>query len=92
MEIKINLSNTEHKDLISYCNLNDLLVSSVVKDSLPTAADGKDYSTKLYNLDAILAGTTMGRRVPRHPDHRRNRTSHKKGLMQQLFPSTEGVY
>lgn len=28
---------------------------SVVKDSLTTAADGKDYHTKLYNLDAILA-------------------------------------
>ncbi len=28
---------------------------SVVKESLTTAADGKRYSTKLYNLDAILA-------------------------------------
>jgi hypothetical protein len=28
---------------------------SVVKESLTTAADGKDYFTKLYNLDAILA-------------------------------------
>ncbi len=28
---------------------------SVVKESLTTAADGKDYRTKLYNLDAILA-------------------------------------
>ena len=28
---------------------------SAVKESLTTAADGKDYSTKLYNLDAILA-------------------------------------
>ncbi|MEI6177920.1 MAG: RhuM family protein [Verrucomicrobiota bacterium] len=27
----------------------------VVKESLTTAADGKDYRTKLYNLDAILA-------------------------------------
>ena len=70
----------------------ELPEDSVVKESLTTAADGKDYSNKLYNLDAILAGTTMGRRVPRHPDHRRNRTSHKKGLMQQLFPSTEEVY
>jgi hypothetical protein len=29
--------------------------SSVVKESLTTAADGKRYTTKLYNLDAILA-------------------------------------
>jgi hypothetical protein len=27
----------------------------VVKESLTTAADGKVYKTKLYNLDAILA-------------------------------------
>ncbi|MBF0502672.1 MAG: virulence RhuM family protein [Candidatus Riflebacteria bacterium] len=29
--------------------------NSVVKESLTTAADGKDYQTKLYSLDAILA-------------------------------------
>jgi len=29
--------------------------NSVVKDSLTTAADGKSYSTKFYNLNAILA-------------------------------------
>ena len=29
--------------------------SSVVKESLTTAADGKAYTTKLYNLDAILS-------------------------------------
>lgn len=29
--------------------------NSVVKESLSTAADGKAYQTKLYNLDAILA-------------------------------------
>ncbi len=28
---------------------------SVVKESLTTAADGKSYRTKLYNLDLILA-------------------------------------
>ena len=36
MEIKLNLSNTEHKELVSYCNLNDLLVSEVVKKSFTT--------------------------------------------------------
>ena len=36
MEIKFNLSNTEHKELVSYCNLNDLLVSEVVKKSFTT--------------------------------------------------------
>lgn len=43
---------------------------SVVKDSLTTAADGKRYTTKLYNLDAILA---VGYRVrsPRGVQFRR---------------------
>lgn len=33
----------------------ELSENSVVKDSLTTAADDKNYRTKLYNLDAILA-------------------------------------
>ena len=33
----------------------ELSENSVVKDSLTTASDGKQYQTKLYNLDAILA-------------------------------------
>lgn len=43
---------------------------SVVKESLTTAADGKRYETKLYNLDAILA---VGYRVrsPRGVQFRR---------------------
>jgi hypothetical protein len=36
MELKINLSNSEHKDLISFCNLNDLLVSETIKKSYLT--------------------------------------------------------
>jgi len=43
---------------------------SVVKESLTTAADGKSYRTKVYNLDAILA---VGYRVrsPRGTQFRR---------------------
>lgn len=33
----------------------ELLADSVVKDSLTTAADGKNYRTKLYPLEMILA-------------------------------------
>ena len=33
----------------------ELSKNSVVKDSLTTASDGKQYQTKMYNLDAILA-------------------------------------
>ncbi len=33
----------------------ELIENSVVKESLTTAVDGKEYQTKLYNLDAILA-------------------------------------
>lgn len=48
----------------------ELHEESVVKESLTTATDGKDYRTKLYNLDAILA---VGYRVrsPRGVQFRR---------------------
>ncbi len=49
---------------------HELAEDSVVKESLTTAADGKNYSTYLYNLDAILA---VGYRVrsPRGVQFRR---------------------
>ena len=43
MEIKIKLSNTEHKDLLSYCNLNDLLISEVAKKSFTTGFNIERY-------------------------------------------------
>ena len=43
MEVKLNLSNSEHKDLVSFCNLNDLLVSQVVKDSFTTGFNIERY-------------------------------------------------
>ena len=43
MEVKLNLSTTEHKDLLSYCNLNDLLISSVVKDSFTVGFNIERY-------------------------------------------------
>jgi hypothetical protein len=48
----------------------ELSADSVVKDSLTTAADGKNYHTLIYNLDAILA---IGYRVrsPRGVQFRR---------------------
>ncbi|MBI2513037.1 MAG: virulence RhuM family protein [Opitutae bacterium] len=48
----------------------ELREGSVVKESLTTAADGKGYLTKIYNLDAILA---VGYRVrsPRGVQFRR---------------------
>lgn len=48
----------------------ELEAESVVKESLTTAADGKAYRTKVYNLDAILA---VGYRVrsPRGSQFRR---------------------
>lgn len=33
MEYKLNLSSAENKDLISYCNMNDLRISEVIKKS-----------------------------------------------------------
>ncbi len=48
----------------------ELIEEAVVKESLTTAADGKSYLTKVYNLDAILA---VGYRVrsPRGTQFRR---------------------
>jgi len=34
---------------------NELTENSVVKESLTTAADGKNYRQKYYNLDAIIS-------------------------------------
>lgn len=33
----------------------ELAQTSVVKDSFTTAADGKNYATRFYNLDAIIS-------------------------------------
>ena len=49
MEVKLTLSNSEHKDLVSFCNLNDLLVSQVVKDSFTTGFNIERYG--LLNAD-----------------------------------------
>jgi hypothetical protein len=51
MEVKLNLTNAEHKDLISYCNLNDLLVSSVVKDSFTTGFNIERYGLLNVNQE-----------------------------------------
>ena len=37
------------------CKEGELDKKSVVKESLTTAADGKNYKTKLYNLDVIIS-------------------------------------
>jgi hypothetical protein len=51
MEYKLLLSNTENKDLISYCNLNDLRISEVVKDSFTTGFNIERYG--LLNTGGI---------------------------------------
>ena len=63
---------------------NELDVDSVVKESLTTAADGKDYRTRLYNLDAILA---VGYRVrsPRGVQFRRWATTALKEYLVKGF-------
>ena len=43
MEVKLKLTSDEHKELVSYCNLNDLLISSVVKDSFTTGFNIERY-------------------------------------------------
>ena len=51
MEVKLNLSTTEHKDLLSYCNLNDLLISSVVKDSFTVGFNIERYGLLNVNQE-----------------------------------------
>ena len=62
----------------------ELSVVSVVKESLTTAADGKKYRTKLYNLDLILA---IGYRVrsPRGVQFRQWASTHLKEFLRKGF-------
>ncbi len=62
----------------------ELSADSVVKESLTTAADGKRYKTKLYNLDLILA---IGYRVrsPRGTQFRQWATTHLREYLVKGF-------
>ncbi|WP_409525534.1 virulence RhuM family protein [Nitrincola sp. MINF-07-Sa-05] len=62
----------------------ELLQDSVVKESLTTAADGKNYRTKLYNLDLVLA---IGYRVrsPRGIQFRQWASTHLKEFLLKGF-------
>ncbi|MFT0546041.1 virulence RhuM family protein [Allopusillimonas ginsengisoli] len=63
---------------------NELRQDAVVKESLTTAADGKSYRTKLYNLDLILA---LGYRVrsPRGVQFRQWASTHLKEFLRKGF-------
>lgn len=63
---------------------NELLLDAVVKESLTTAADGKRYRTKRYNLNLILA---IGYRVrsPRGVQFRQWATQHLKEYLVKGF-------
>lgn len=65
-------------------NDGELTESSVVKENLTTAADGKRYRTQLYNLDLILA---VGYRVrsPRGVQFRQWATTHLKEYLVKGF-------
>lgn len=62
----------------------ELLEESVVKESLTTASDGKQYRTKLYSLDLILA---IGYRVrsPRGVQFRLWASAHLKEFLLKGF-------
>lgn len=66
----------------------ELREDSVVKESLTTAADGKNYRTKLYNLDLILA---IGYRVrsPRGVQFRQWASTHLKEFLRKGFVMDE---
>ena len=67
----------------------ELAEESVVKESLTTAADGKEYQTKIYSLDAILA---VGYRVrsPRGVQFRSWATSTLKEYLVKGFVMDDG--
>jgi hypothetical protein len=46
----------------------ELIQDSVVKDSFTTADDGKNYSTKFYNLDVIEELETVARAQPKEKE------------------------
>jgi hypothetical protein len=50
MDVKLNLSNSEHKELLAYCNLNDLLITQVVKDSFTTGFNIERYGLLNANI------------------------------------------
>lgn len=62
----------------------ELLLDAVVKDGLTTAADGKNYRTKQYNLDLILA---IGYRVrsPRGVQFRQWASQHLTEYLRKGF-------
>jgi hypothetical protein len=62
----------------------ELSAASVVKESLTTAADGKNYRTQLYHLDLILA---IGYRIrsPRGTQFRQWATRHLKEFLVKGF-------
>lgn len=62
----------------------ELLEEAVVKESLTTASDGKQYRTKLYNLELILA---IGYRVrsPRGTQFRQWATQHLREFLVKGF-------
>lgn len=43
MDLKIKLSHSEYQDLVSFCNLNDLLISDVVKKSFISGFNIEKY-------------------------------------------------
>ena len=51
MEVKLKLSSTEHKDLTNFCNLNDLLISEVVKKSFTTGFHIEKYGLLNSGVD-----------------------------------------
>lgn len=54
MDVKLTLTNSEHKELVSYCNLNDLLVSEVVKKSFTTGFNIERYGLLNNNSEPII--------------------------------------
>lgn len=53
--LELKIYEDEHLKIVKMIKDSELDESSVVEDSSVTASDGKNYKTKIYNLDAIIA-------------------------------------
>ena len=66
MDVKLSLSNTEYKELTTYCNLNDLLISEVVKKSFASGFNIERYGLLggTQNTVEVIKEVEVIREVP----------------------------
>jgi hypothetical protein len=66
MDVKLSLSNSEYKELTAYCNLNDLLISEVVKKSFLEGFNIERYGllSESPKVNEVIKEVEIIREVP----------------------------